>query len=283
MSAEQSSEAAAIAAIVRDSVNRVVPTAVVAEALDGSGILVFQDQEVVDLRSYRATPDRKRGVVHLQDTPSFVKYINAHKIPGKTHVFGKIDDKGGSFRAVLDYHEVGGSGAPSWATHIALLTLAFTPQWATWVKSNRVEMSPDVFSEFIRDNGTDIVSPSAGELADMCLSLEATKSGSFKSAMNLKSGSVKIAYEEVVELRGGPANTAQQSLEIPDTFTLGIVPFVGAAGVSQTCKIRFRLRGSDLKLFYVMEAPHKNIDTATQLAREAIEEGTQLTVYLGSV
>lgn len=275
-------EAAAIARIVHQSVDRTVSQSKVDEALNGSGILVFQDKNVLDLREYLPLPVRKAASVRLVECASFVEYVNAHKIEGQTHIFGQIDTNGGRFTATIDYHHIGATGVAARRAHTASLALEFTPQWKTWVGKNRLEMGPEEFSEFIRDNAVDIVSPDAGTLADMCLNLEANKSVSYRSVRNLKTGGIKLEYDENVEMRGGPANVARNSMDVPDSFTLGIVPFVGAHGVSQECKLRFRLRGSDLKFFFVLDAPHKNIEYVTQYARNEIEEKTGLKVYLGS-
>lgn len=247
-------------------------------------------------------PRRKRAKVSLVETLSFINYVNAHKIAGTTHLFGRATERGAGFTAVLDYHDVeqtpvknapadgseptvsGGTGKvlAHFGEHVATLELVVTPEWSRWVDHNSKLMPQEQFAEFIEENLNDIVHPHAADVLEMAQGLQGRRDVAFKSGKNLRDGAINLEYTETITLQG-TTNRRDDSFRMPDKMTLGIVPFVGASGIEIEARIRFRIDASGKLFFaYVLNRPYKVIEEAFTLARSEIEERTGIDVALGS-
>ncbi len=277
-------------------------------------VLITRDAEVKSLERFADNPRRKRARVSLYEAASFIDYVNRHKLPGRTTLFGKATELGGSFGAVIDYHAEEpkaaavtttatassssaapadaaapvlvsvaiGDAAPAWGEHNAELTLQTTPEWQRWIGHNGKLLAQETFAEFIEDNLSDIVRPDAASILEMAQGLQGKKNVSFKSGKNLRDGSIQLEYVEAIEVQGA-ATRRDDNFKLPDKFTLGIVPFVGANGVEIEARLRFRI-GNDGKLSfaYILNRPFKLIEEAFNATRGDIETGTGIKVLLGS-
>jgi uncharacterized protein YfdQ (DUF2303 family) len=271
--------------------------------INGVKCLVTKDGTIIPLRvseRYLEAPRRKRARVDVHDTASFINYVNRHKLDGRTTIFGNATELGGSFRAILDYHQEerrveadktkSGQTDPSstpgavamFGDHEISLKLETTPEWRRWVGNDRKLLTQEAFAEFIQENMSDIVKPDAGIIIDMAQLLIAKKSVAFRSGKNLKNGAINLEYSETIEVQG-TANQRSDQMEVPDSFTLGIVPFLGANGIEIGARLRFRI-GDDRKLYfqYVLDRTYKVIETAFSVARRDIETETGLFVLLGN-
>lgn len=271
----KNTEAGTVAALVRASNTPLVN-------VEPSGLVVFPNGSIKKL--YNETlddfPARKRAKVDLQDTYSFVNYVNAHLTDKVTHIFGQASETGGHFRAIVDYHAEGNAGSPRWGEHVCNLDLVATPEWLRWIQKNQTPMTQEAFAEFLEDNLFDIVQPDAAALIDIVQLLTGKKSVNFKSGKNLKNGAITFEYSEAIETTGGRTNG---DMQIPDRFTLGICPFVGADGVNVEARLRFRISDAGkLTFFYILNRPFNVIALAFQAARHEIESKTGLKVYLGT-
>ncbi len=246
-------------------------------------VLFDRTGNVTSLERFADNPRRKRATVSLHETLSFIHYVNAHKLSGPTHLFGKATEIGGSFTAVLDYHGGGIiSNQPNWGDHVAKLTLEPTPEWVKWVKNNGTLMPQEAFSEFIEDQLDDIITPAAAEILEMAQGLQGRKNATFKGGKNLKDGAITFEYIETVEIQG-VANRRDDTFRVPDKLSIRLQPFVGSATVYVDARLRFRI-GNDGKLSfaYILNRPHKIVEEAFQISRDRIEAETDLQVHLGS-
>lgn len=278
----QKTEAEAVAALVKAN-NTAVHYA------ERKGVVVLPSGQKINLDDERfdSLPKRPRAKVSLYEAASFIAYLNAHKLSNVTHVFGKATEAGGSFTAIIDYHTTalgGTAGAPGWGEHSASLTLETTPEWRRWVEGNNRYMPQETFAEFLEDNMSDIVEPDAGSLIDMAQMLSGKKSVNFRSGKNLKNGAIAFEYTETIEATGGAApGRVNGDMSIPDKFTLGIVPFVGANGIRLEARLRFRISDQGKLTFaYILNRPFEVIEQAFNLARKDIEDATKLPVHLGT-
>lgn len=250
---------------------------------DRSSVLVFPDKSIRSLEALASTPKRKRANVSIGEAKSFIDYVRAHTIAGSTCLFGASNELGGSFTAILDYHNANKDGTEldaRWCEHRACFTLVTTTEWKRWVESNGRPMPQETFSEFIEDNLTDIIKPDAAELLETAQLLTGKKGATFRSGKNLKNGTIDFQYTEQIEVGGGRRDDA---LQVPDRFTLGIVPFVGANGVEITARLRFRISDSGkLSFTYLLDRPHKIVEEAFNVTRADIEQALGLPVILGS-
>jgi uncharacterized protein YfdQ (DUF2303 family) len=247
--------------------------------------LVYPDKTVKSLEYLDDEPRRKRASVLLYETASFIDYINRHKLSLQTHVFGKATELGGEFSAVLDYHKdeaaAGDEFRAAWGEHKATLKLETTPEWNRWIGYNGKLLTQEQFAEFIEDNLNDIIRPDGATVLEVAQGLQGRKNVAFKSGKNLRDGAITLEYVESIEVNGSTSRR-DDMFRVPDKFTLGIVPFVGAHGVEIDARLRFRI-GNDGKLSfaYVLNRPFKVVEDAFLLARGEIEEKTGIRVMLG--
>lgn len=248
-------------------------------------------------------PRRKRALVNLYETRSFIDYVNRHKVPRRTHLFGKATELGGAFTAILDYHDeqntpttevkdepAGAPDAPApvlavranWGEHVVTLSLETTPEWRRWIANDKKLLPQETFLEFIEENQNDIILPDQATVLETIQLLQGTKTVNFKGGKNLKTGAIALQYVETIEVRGQQTNQEQTS-QVPDKLRLGIVPFIGANGIEIDARLRFRI-GPDGKLAfaYVLNRPYQVIEEAFIVARDDIERGVGLKVLLGS-
>jgi uncharacterized protein YfdQ (DUF2303 family) len=126
---------------------------------------------------YLEMPKRKRGTVTVTDVASFAKYYAKHSTLF-SEVFADLD--AATVTAVLDAHE---KNEARWQQHRLTLTLAPTPEWATWTGSDRKMMTQAAFAEFIEDNIADIAAdgPCTGsDLLEMAQQFQAHTKVEFK-------------------------------------------------------------------------------------------------------
>jgi uncharacterized protein YfdQ (DUF2303 family) len=116
---------------------------------------------------------------------------------------------------------------------------------------------------------------------DVARLLVAKKSVDFKSGVNLKTGANHFEFVETIETRG-IANRVDDAMDVPDSFVLGIVPFVGGDGVELEAQLRFRINDKKLTFTYVMLQPHKLIEAAVQAARARVEAELGFVYYGGA-
>lgn len=278
------SDAEAIHQIVKDSVSRTIPNYELQNALV-TGVLAFQDKTVINLESLQPNPKRKRARVTVYDTASFIAYVLAHRITNVTAIFVNTGPSGATFTAILDYHHQNQVNIvlepANWGEHVCILELRTTPEWQTWFGNNNKPIGQEAFAEFILDNRRDIVRPDAGILMDVARLLVAKKSVDFKSGINLKTGANHLEFVETIEARG-VASRVEDAMDVPDTFVLGIVPFIGGDGVEIEAQLRFRIHDRKLSFVYVMLQPHKIIEAAVQAARARVEAELGFVYYGGA-
>lgn len=255
------------------------------------GVAIFPNGNKVNLDDERFDefPKRKRAAVALWETASFIAYLNSHKLSGKTALFGKATEAGGSFAAIIDYHEDNIAGSipdnskAGWGEHVVGLELVTTPEWRRWTENNARYMPQEAFAEFIEDNQTDILSPDAGTLLDVAQFLSGKKSVTFKSGKKLSTGAIAFEYTEEIETTNGASGRTNGGASIPDKLTLGIVPFIGANGVHIDARLRFRISDNGKLTFaYLLNRPYQIIQDAFSLARAEIENATGLKAHIGS-
>lgn len=250
------------------------------------GIAVFPDGRVVQLENelLDSNPKRKRAAVKLYSADSFKEYLNRFKVADQTVAFGVATETGGSFKAILDYHDMqkGASktSLANWGEHICELVLAATPEWSRWISKNNTPFTQEQFAEFIEDNAADLVQPDAAALLDMVQFLEGKKNVQFKSGKNLRTGAIELEYtEQIAETSGRRDDKA----EFPGRMIVRLTPFVGESSVDIGARLRFRISDTGKVTFhYVLDRPFKVIEAAFNAIAAEIETNTGVPVMLGT-
>lgn len=267
--------------------------------------LLWPDKTLTDLEHLLKTPEAKRGHAELSDVDSFIAYIKRHRTAG-TIVLGDFTERDGWFRSILDHHTphqvinvdegdtVEERYAAGWSEHTARICLQTTPEWRRWTDKAGKQLTQQEFAEFIEDNAPDVVAPdapglhgvppgtklpSSADLLQVALTLQVNTDVRFNSAIKLSNGSTQLAFAEQVNGSYG----AETKLTVPDLFTIGIAPFIGAPKFVVQIRLRYRASGGKATFSYQIVRPHKVVAVAWEEQRSRIEEQTGLQVLRGEV
>ena len=264
-------EAESIAKLVSDAI------APRLEQIDNVQYLILKDGATRTLESLQQYPRRKRATACFIEPEGFIQYLLAHQEPG-TIITGDVTEKSGTFRAIIDYPHAGEQGLPKWGEHVAALQLQITPEWARWIENDTKSKAQSEFAEFLEDNACDIVEPSGADLLEVASTLEAAKGVNFRSATRLANGQHQLRYEETLDARAGQSG----QMQVPETFTIEISPFVGTPRTKIRARLRYRIDQGRLTFHYRLMQPHLVILAAWMQARVAIEMSTTRKVQRGS-
>lgn len=255
----------------------------------------------VDIEKYLPAPTRKRGIYSFADARSFAAFVNREKTP-ETFILATKGDTP-SFTAVFNGNEpennvvngearpmpldVGGA-QPGWGDYRATYACPFSEEWKRWYENDGNKMSQADFAVFIEDNALDITQPeiagggkntsfpTSADMVNVARSLEVKKDVGFKSAIRLSNGEVQFKYEE--EISGA---TAVGTLNVPERFAVAIPVFQGTDPWLLVAKLRYRISGSGLTMWYDFERLFKVTERAFDEARKEIETNTAVPLFLG--
>lgn len=241
---------------------------------EGTGVftVVPKDYRIEDLERFLPRPLRIKEAVTLHDTNSFIAYVNNFKLPVSRIFFDTVEEE---FVAVLDYHEAETAG---WCGHTAVFKPRRSVEFETWMGSNRKQFTQVDFARFLEENLPDVVEPNSAELLQVALTFEAKKSVEFASGVRLANGQIQFAYDEIV--RG----TAQKgTIEIPESFVLGIPIHVNGPAYRISVRLRWRLQEGKLVFWYEVVRPHRYIEDALKEIRERVGVETTMGILAGKL
>lgn len=232
--------------------------------------------EVIDLTSklqaHLAAPKRARGTVVLDTVDSLTAYVTRHSDPEHTTVW--VHERQGRIEAVINDHA---PDAAAWGDHRAVLSLQPTPEWQHWTAHDTKLLSQVAFAEHIEDGMAEIVEPDGATMLELAQSIQATTEASFRSATRLSDGQVGFRYDEETTATAGRSG----QLEIPQTFELGLAPYVGEDRYTLRARLRYRVGSGNLTIGYRLDRPHEiTRDAIAQIAQRLAE--TFPSVYLGT-
>ncbi len=254
----------------------------VRDTIANTPVLVHRDGRIESLERYMPSPLRKRARAAFCEPQSFIDYVVAHTQVG-TSLFGDVNEEGGLFTAILDYHlpedlEAATTADAQWGEHTARLALQTTPEWRRWLASNAKPFEQAAFAEFLEDNVRDVVRPSGAELLEVALTLQAAKKVAFRSGVRLSNGEHQLTYVE--EIAGQAGSTGQ--LQVPERFTIAVAPFEGTDPVEIEVRLRYRLMEGRVVFIYQLLRPDVKIREVWQGIRERIAKETGRDVLRGS-
>ena len=247
---------------------------------NGNGLYAIVPRGYVleSLERFLGRPLRIKQQVTLDDTPSYVAYVNEYRQGGASHIF--FDKERENFIAVLDYHQASGNDPqPAWGDHVAQYHPKRSKEFTTWMAQNRKGMSQTDLARFLEDNLPDITEPSAADMLEIAINFEAHTEASFRSGIRLASGQIQLQYNE--EIRGG--TTKEGTLECPEKFYLGIPVHEGGPGYKIEVRLRWRLKEGAVTFWFEIVRPHRVIDDALDEIRTVVADGTSIPMLAGSV
>lgn len=244
-------------------------------------IVLPKTGEVKSLEHLLDLPRRPRASVTVRDHQSFVDYVARHKGPG-TIIFAEVKESGGSFTAIIDYHEPvlnpTGETPAHWGEHVCSYVCEFTPEWKRWSALSGKGQNQAAMALFIEENMFDIATPAPAEMLELVKTLEATQGVQFKSALRLDNGDRQLAYAVQTGAKAGEKG----DLVIPQKFRLRFGIFRNGPAYDIDCRFRYNIGDGNLVMAFEIERPHKLIDLALIDAQVAIRETLKLPVLLGS-
>lgn len=244
----------------------------------GTPFVVTPDGSAIrDLESLLPNPKRKRGTVTLHEVESFVSYVNRHKTVDSTMLYGTVPNITKTvITAVFNDHGDQPADA-GWRDHRAMFTPKLTTEAARWNDNNKKQMSQADFAAFLEENLPNIIAPDGAQVLEVARRLEATTTVQFASATRLDNGNTALKYEEATEARVGEKG----ELLVPTQFKIGIVLFEGGPGYELAARLKYRLNGKTLVLWYELVNPHLVIKDAVGEILKAIRSETSLNILVG--
>ncbi len=221
---------------------------------------VTGETEVVDVDELRYDHEhehaaRKTGERTLRDAESFVAYVTRHGGPD-TEVWADVKQR--AVLAVINADAPGRTGNPGHGDHRATLKLRTTTAWDEWLKLDGKLVGQEQFAEHIETRQLEVIDPAGGTLLEIASTFKATKAVEFESAKRLSDGQTVLEYRETVNASAGKKG----DLAIPETFTLALAPFEGAAPYKITARLRTRVDGGHLYIGYLLDRPDEVLEAA---------------------
>lgn len=243
--------------------------------------LIRPDGELISLApfQYAEAPLKKIGNVRTDDVSSFNSYFKRFA-DNDSIVFAS--PAGFSFVGILDYHcELKGEARR--CGHRVALTLQLTDEFKVWQAMNNTPHSQDIFAAFIEDHlpdiwaGSDGKYPSQADMVEISRSLTATMGSSFKQESNLQNGQRLVSYLETIQGAAGPKG----EMAIPEKFCIFVKVFIGQKKTPIECRLRYRINGGKLIMYYQMMGVPDILRCEFDDARAGVEKGCGLKVLLG--
>lgn len=209
----------------------------------------------IDLTGPKHTgiPDRKQGTTTVRDAASFAAYFEKHA-DTDTEVYADADRL--TVTAVLDAHS---RNVARWSGHRLNLELRRTTAWVQWLNLDGKLQPQEQFAEFLEDHLPDLLDPSAADMLEIAQSIQGATRVEWQNSTRLTSGQRQFQFVETVTAKAGQKG----QLTVPETFTVGLVPFEGSEGYKLTARFRYRLsKDGGLALGYKLERPEDTVRQA---------------------
>lgn len=219
----------------------------------------------IDLERFLPHPRRTKAAVALNDSDSFLAYVERHA-NDSTVCWASFDPQKFtlSFSAVIDEHAKGTAG---WRSHVATYTPAMSAEWKVWSGANKQAQEQIAFAEFIERNEPDIASqeglPTSLQMLALATEFEANSDKRIKSVARLQGGGVRLEYIDDDK----PDTLAQMKLF--ERFQIGIPVFWAGPGYRIDARLKYRHGGGKVAFWYELIRPDRVHEAA---AKELIEK-----------
>jgi len=235
-----------------------------------------QDERLVvhSLEEHLDAPLRQRGEVVVHDPTDFAQLVNRLADAHRSMVYADVD----SSRIVAVFDDHGQDGLTGWRQHRATLTLKADADWELWTSHNNRLMRQDAFATLLEDVAHTVVTPDAATMLEVATGFRASRRAEFSSEIDVQSGDVKLAYQEVTDAKAG--RTRSGDVEIPREFTIRIAPWRGVDPVEVKARLRYDVDKGQLGIgFSLLRADRARDDAFATLInriREELDEAVPL-------
>lgn len=219
-------------------------------------------------------PLRRKGRLTFWELPSFAAYVMKHA-DDATVLFCDPQAEPIQFTAIFDHHTAGEAG---WGEHRATFAPRYAPEYTRWKEKNLAWLPQADFAEFLQDNLLDLTHPPGAHLLEIAQELLAKKAYDYRSAVNLRDGTVQFHYVETLETSGG----AKGTLTVPYLFALGIPLHAGGPLFPIDGRLKFKIDDKNKLLFrYELVRLAQVITRVHDELRASVEHATKLPVLAG--
>lgn len=241
---------------------------------DGTPVVQLPEGYTIQyLPEHMAVPARINSHTSHFTVDSFIRYVQEYTEPSYMQVIVG-NPRTNEIVAHLDYHM--SQSKPAWDEHTTRVTLQQSIEWQRWIKWNNMQIDQKGFVEFLEDNYADILQPDSAAVLEAAKALDATKTVTFKSGVNISNGTAQLTYNEEITGKGSG------NVDIPTAFVLGIPVYEGNAPLPIRMKLRYRIsEGGKLSFTYVMDNPQKILRDEFDTVLKHIEEKTTIQPYIG--
>ena len=240
---------------------------------DGDGkpfVIANENYRAIDVEKFLETPVRTIGNITVTTEASFLAYFSRFALPNSAVFF---DDKNHNIIGIIDYDA---PDKPAWSDHKVGYNCPLYTEWKTWQQNDRKKMNQEDFAEFIENNMRDFVNPNGATMLEIATKFKVIRKASFGSSIRLASGEVQFQFSE---------ENQKGTIEIPETFSLGLAPFKSGQKYSLDARLRYRVREGTLVLWYELIDAEQVIDDAfaniADNVKKSVGENT-LTVFATS-
>jgi uncharacterized protein YfdQ (DUF2303 family) len=239
--------------------------------INGTQVLLHDERlKLTAFEDQRERPHRIKKTVETTDAQSFIDYFNRFADDNST-IFVDVENR--SFLGVLDYHEGSAdseaANTPRHGSHLVSYKCPLTPEAKKWLDNNAAKKNQTEFAEFTEEGAPEIVEPSAAEMLEIALTMQAKTGVDFSSGIRLDNGQVQLTYREDIQ---GTAGTTGQ-MKIPSKIALGIQLFQGGDRYRVEANFRYRLSAGRMTLWYDLIRPHIALADAVKQIQEKIKAG----------
>lgn len=252
------------------------------EAPDVYAVVIPDGYRIEDLapalREQLPRPARPRSYLSLDTEDSFIAYALrfAPDYPEATIRMSRKGESGSLGRAevVFDDHLPGDGTRAGWQQFGAFWSLALAPEYLRWREKSGVMMEQVEFARFLEENIEDI--EDGATLLGIAMTMQARTNTEAKSAIRLDNGQIQFVYAESIDAKAGPNG----KVTIPATFTLNLRVLRGAkAGYRVVARLRYRIGGNGLRLWYDINRLADLEDLARDEVAGRLAEATQIPVF----
>lgn len=230
--------------------------------------VVPKDAAVENLERLLPAPVRARAEIDAKSAETLSAYIVRFKTDA-TAIFA--DQAAFKIVGIIDYHS---PDRPAFREHRVSYAAPRSLEWTTWRTSSSKKMSQADFAQFIEDNVVDIRSPAGADVLEVARGLKAKKAVSFASAIRLSDGSQEFTYNETVQ-----GAISRGKLKVPEEFTLGIPVFFGGELYEVKARLRYRIDGGQLWLWYELYRPEHIEKDAFEAVCEQVNKAVDIAVW----
>lgn len=262
-------------------------------AIAPKGKDVFAIKPYID--ELRDRPERRRGTATLLDLSSFIDHACRFKDENRSALFAVRDPNQPKLISVLDYHDKGHSGEPSFCEHRGVYPFPLSDEWKRWIGKNKVAMGQADFAEFIESNLLEILpADAAGEGAkDFAARLGVELAGP-QRMMEVSRGlsaHVKDTYHQHVNIGSGETafsfasqhqDAQGQPLKVPAAFLIGLPVFKRGDVFQLAARLRYRAKEGSITWWYELWRHDVVFDTAVEEAAKNAQESTGLPLFFGT-